>query len=143
VKHRSLIYILTLNFVSFAFVSNFFFRVAVVTGANKGLGFEICKQLASNGIKVILGARDVKRGNEAVEKLKAAGCSDVIFHQLDVVDKATISSLANFIQTQFGKLDILVHSPNSNEFGSGVISFLYSTRNTNIYLFELSKHLHE
>jgi (+)-neomenthol dehydrogenase len=62
----------------------FIFRIAVVTGANKGIGFEICKQLASNGVKVILTARDVKRGNEAVEKLKAAGYSDVIFHQLDV-----------------------------------------------------------
>ncbi|XP_059441204.1 salutaridine reductase-like [Corylus avellana] len=85
-------------------------RVAVVTGANKGIGFEICKQLASNGIRVILTARDAKRGNEAVEKLKAAGYSHVIFHQLDVADKATISSLANFIQTQFGKLDILINN---------------------------------
>jgi (+)-neomenthol dehydrogenase len=90
---------------------NFIFRIAVVTGANKGLGFEICKQLASNGVKVILTARDVKRGNEAVEKLKAAGYSDVIFHQLDVTVPASISSFANFIKTQFGKLDILVCNP--------------------------------
>ncbi|XP_059441335.1 (+)-neomenthol dehydrogenase-like [Corylus avellana] len=88
--------------------------VAVVTGANKGIGFEICKQLASNGIGVILTARDAERGNEAVEKLKAAGYSRVIFHQLDVVDKATISSLANFIQTQFGKLDILINNAGIN-----------------------------
>ncbi|XP_059461950.1 salutaridine reductase-like [Corylus avellana] len=85
-------------------------RIAVVTGANKGIGFEICKQLASNGVEVILTARDVKRGNEAVEKLKAAGYSDVIFHQLDVGDKASISSFANFIKTQFGKLDILINN---------------------------------
>ncbi|XP_059443131.1 peroxisomal hydratase-dehydrogenase-epimerase-like [Corylus avellana] len=88
----------------------FCFRIAVVTGANKGIGFEICKQLASNGVKVILTARDVKRGSEAIEKLKAAGYSDVIFHQLDVVDKASISSFANFIRTQFGKLDILINN---------------------------------
>ncbi|XP_062145643.1 (+)-neomenthol dehydrogenase-like [Alnus glutinosa] len=85
-------------------------RIAVVTGANKGIGFEICKQLASNGVKVILTARDVTRGNEAVEKLNAAGYSDVIFHQLDVGDKASISSFANFIKTQFGKLDILINN---------------------------------
>ncbi|XP_062145646.1 (+)-neomenthol dehydrogenase-like isoform X2 [Alnus glutinosa] len=85
-------------------------RIAVVTGANKGIGFEICKQLASNGVKVILTARDEKRGNEAVEKLKSAGYSDVIFHQLDVVDNASISSFANFIKTQFGKLDILINN---------------------------------
>jgi (+)-neomenthol dehydrogenase len=89
----------------------FFFRIAVVTGANKGIGFEICKQLASNGVEVILTARDVNKGNEAVEKLKAAGYSDVIFHQLDVGDKDSISSFANFIEIQFGKLDILVRNP--------------------------------
>ena len=93
--------------------SSFFFffphpRIAVVTGANKGIGFEICRQLASNGIRVVLTARDVRRGNEAIEKLKAAGCSDVVFHQLDVMDPTTISSLADFIKTHFGKLDILV-----------------------------------
>ncbi|KAB1199009.1 Salutaridine reductase [Morella rubra] len=85
-------------------------RIAVVTGANKGIGFEISKQLASNGVRVILTARDVKRGNEAVEKLKAAGFSDVIFHQLDVTDPASSSSLADFIRTQFGMLDILVNN---------------------------------
>ncbi|KAK7830418.1 salutaridine reductase [Quercus suber] len=85
-------------------------RIAVVTGANKGLGFEISKQLASNGVRVILAARDVRRGNEAVEKLKDAGYSDVVFHQLDLTDYASISSLADFIKTQFGKLDILVNN---------------------------------
>ncbi|KAM3687237.1 hypothetical protein ACB098_10G064100 [Castanea mollissima] len=85
-------------------------RVAVVTGANKGIGFEISKQLASNGVKVILTARDVKRGTEAVEILKAAGYSDLIFHQLDVLDPVSISSFVNFIKTEFGKLDILLIS---------------------------------
>ncbi|KAG6685085.1 hypothetical protein I3842_12G094000 [Carya illinoinensis] len=85
-------------------------RIAVVTGANKGIGFGISKQLASNGIKVILTARDVQRGSEAAEKLKAAGYSDVFFHQLDVTDPASISSLANFISSQFGKLDILINN---------------------------------
>ncbi|XP_023917436.1 salutaridine reductase [Quercus suber] len=85
-------------------------RIAVVTGANKGLGFAISKQLASNGVKVILTARDVKRGNEAVEKLNSAGYSDVIFHQLDLEDSASISSLEDFIKTQFGTLDILVNN---------------------------------
>ncbi|XP_065616295.1 salutaridine reductase isoform X2 [Quercus suber] len=85
-------------------------RVAVVTGANKGIGFEISKQLASNGVKVILTARDVKRGTEAVEILKAAGYSDLSFHQLDVSDPVSISAFVNFIKTEFGKLDILVNN---------------------------------
>ncbi|KAG2677341.1 hypothetical protein I3760_12G092800 [Carya illinoinensis] len=85
-------------------------RIAVVTGANKGIRFGISKQLASNGIKVILTARDVQRGGEAAEKLQAAGYSDVFFHQLDVTDPASISSLANFISSQFGKLDILINN---------------------------------
>ena len=67
------------------------------------------KQLASNGITVVLTARDEKRGLEAFEKLKELGLSgQVVFHQLDVSDPASVASLADFIKTQFGKLDILV-----------------------------------
>ncbi|KAH7577884.1 hypothetical protein JRO89_XS01G0311600 [Xanthoceras sorbifolium] len=83
-------------------------RYAVVTGANKGIGFEICKQLASNGVTVVLTARDKKTGVEAVQKLKESGLDNVIFHQLDVTDPASIEVLSNFIRNQFGKLDILV-----------------------------------
>lgn len=67
------------------------------------------KQLASKGVDVVLTARDVKRGSEAVEKLKEFGLSgQVAFHQLDVSDTASVATLADFIKTQFGKLDILV-----------------------------------
>ncbi|XP_039138173.1 uncharacterized protein LOC120275612 [Dioscorea cayenensis subsp. rotundata] len=93
-----------------AFISLCEARIAVVTGANKGIGLEIVKQLASNGIMVLLTARDEKRGTEAVEKLKDSGFSDVVFHQLDVSDSASIASLADFIKTEFGKLDILVNN---------------------------------
>ncbi|KAL5796228.1 hypothetical protein ACOSQ2_001048 [Xanthoceras sorbifolium] len=87
-------------------------RYAVVTGSNKGIGFEIVKQLASNGITVVLTSREKKRGLEAVEKLKGDGLiSDkVVFHQLDVTDPASIASLADFIKNQFGRLDILVNN---------------------------------
>ncbi|KAK8502935.1 hypothetical protein V6N13_100236 [Hibiscus sabdariffa] len=62
-------------------------RHAVVTGANKGIGFEICKQLASKGIMVVLTARDEKRGLEALGKLKELGLSDnIVFHHLDIAD---------------------------------------------------------
>ncbi|XP_050249157.1 (+)-neomenthol dehydrogenase-like [Quercus robur] len=86
-------------------------KYAVVTGANKGIGFGICRKLASNGIMVVLTARDEKKGLEAVEKLRESGLSDhVVFHQLDVADHASISSLADFIKTKYGKLDILVNN---------------------------------
>ncbi|KAF8026604.1 hypothetical protein BT93_F3174 [Corymbia citriodora subsp. variegata] len=86
-------------------------RYAVVTGANKGIGFEICRQLASNGIMVVLTSRDEKRGLEAVQQLKDSGLSDyVLFHQLDVTDLSSVLSLAKFIETRIGKLDILVNN---------------------------------
>ncbi|KAG6663450.1 short-chain dehydrogenase/reductase 2b-like isoform X2 [Carya illinoinensis] len=86
-------------------------RYAVVTGANKGIGFEIVRQLASKGIVVVLTARDEKKGLEAADKLRDYGLSDhVVFHQLDVSDPASIASLADFIKTKFGKLDILVNN---------------------------------
>ncbi|GMP43242.1 hypothetical protein CsSME_00012681 [Camellia sinensis var. sinensis] len=84
-------------------------RYAVVTGANRGMGFEICRQLASKGVMVVMTARDEKKGIEALEKFKEFGLSElVMFHQLDVVDPSSVASLAHFIKIQFGKLDILV-----------------------------------
>ncbi|KAI3444584.1 hypothetical protein Pfo_001249 [Paulownia fortunei] len=86
-------------------------KYAVVTGANKGIGLEICRQLASQGISVVLTARNEKRGLEAVEKLKRSGLSDyIMFHQLDVMDLASIDSLAGYIKSRIGKLDILVNN---------------------------------
>uniref|UniRef100_A0A804J3H9 Uncharacterized protein n=1 Tax=Musa acuminata subsp. malaccensis TaxID=214687 RepID=A0A804J3H9_MUSAM len=84
--------------------------IAVVTGANKGIGLEVCRQLAFNGVKVILTARDETKGMEALEKMRDSELSDIIFHQLDVTDASSIASLADFIRTQFGKLDILVNN---------------------------------
>ncbi|GKC80974.1 glucose/ribitol dehydrogenase [Tanacetum coccineum] len=83
-------------------------RYAVVTGGNKGIGFEICRQLALNGIEVILTARNETRGVEAVEKLNTFGISNVAFHQLDIKDPTSVVNLVKFIETNFKKLDILV-----------------------------------
>jgi (+)-neomenthol dehydrogenase len=84
------------------------FRVAVVTGANKGIGLEICRQLASNGVTVILTARDEKRGAAAVDALRELRLLDVVFHQLDVREPSSAARLADFVRDKFGKLDILV-----------------------------------
>ncbi|THG16720.1 hypothetical protein TEA_021789 [Camellia sinensis var. sinensis] len=81
--------------------------IVVVTGAKKGIGLEICRQLAYNGITVILTTRDEKPGLKPIENLKACGLSDTIFHQLDVTYQTSIASLAVFIKTKIKKLDIM------------------------------------
>nr|GEW75543.1 zinc finger, CCHC-type [Tanacetum cinerariifolium] len=83
---------------------------AVVTGGNRGIGFEICRQLALTGVEVILTSRNKSRGEEAVEKLKISGLSNVIFHQLDIKDPSSVACLVKFIETRFKKLDILVNN---------------------------------
>ncbi|XP_031099103.1 (+)-neomenthol dehydrogenase-like isoform X2 [Ipomoea triloba] len=86
-------------------------RYAVVSGANRGIGHEICRQLANEGVVVVATARDEKRGMEAVEKLKQSFDEHlIVFHQLDVADGLSISSLVDFVTTKFGKLDILVNN---------------------------------
>ncbi|KAK4780123.1 hypothetical protein SAY87_016229 [Trapa incisa] len=92
-------------------------RYAVITGANKGIGFETSKQLASKGVMVVLTARDEKRGLEATSKLHDMGFPNVVFHQLDVLDPTSAKSLALFLKEKFGRLDILVN----NAGASGVI----------------------
>lgn len=103
-------------------------RYAVVTGANKGIGFETVKQLANSGVTVVLTARNEKRGIEATSLLNEQGFSNVVFHQLDVQDAQSIESLAKFIQTQYGRLDILVN----NAGASGVVVDEHVLRALNI-----------
>jgi (+)-neomenthol dehydrogenase len=82
--------------------------VAVVTGGNKGIGLEVCRQLAGSGVTVVLTARNEARGAKAVEKLRELGLSNVVFCQLDVTDAPSTVRLVGFLKTRFGKLDILV-----------------------------------
>ncbi|MBY0426537.1 MAG: SDR family NAD(P)-dependent oxidoreductase, partial [Cytophagales bacterium] len=84
-------------------------KIALVTGANKGIGFETAKQLAESGIKVILTARDPAKGNEAFQKLKGKGL-DVSFFKLDVSISEDISKIKEYVEKSFGKLDILVNN---------------------------------
>lgn len=86
-------------------------RIAVVTGGNKGIGLEVCRQLAGAGATVVvLTARDETRGAAAAQELRESGLSDVTFHQLDITDAASVSRLAEFLKARFGKLDILVNN---------------------------------
>ncbi|PWA85457.1 Glucose/ribitol dehydrogenase [Artemisia annua] len=88
-------------------------RYAIVTGSNKGIGLEVCKQLASKGVIVVLTARDVNKGLEAMKTLKDYYIfrpENLVFHQLDVLDPSSISCLVDFVTTKYGKLDILVNN---------------------------------
>ncbi len=84
-------------------------RVALITGANKGIGLEIARQLGGQGITVLLGVRDEGRGEEAAEKLRTDGV-DARSVQLDVTRPETIDRAARRIAEEFGRLDILVNN---------------------------------
>lgn len=84
-------------------------RVAVVTGANRGIGFETCRQLAKKEIQVILTSRDEVKGKAAAEKLQAEGL-DVSYYPLDVTNSDSVQRLAQFIKSEEGQLDILVNN---------------------------------
>jgi NAD(P)-dependent dehydrogenase (short-subunit alcohol dehydrogenase family) len=84
-------------------------KIALVTGANKGIGYETSRRLASQGVTVLLGARDGQRGKEAAAKLQAEGL-DVQFLSIDVNDQATHKAAYSFIEDKFGKLDILINN---------------------------------
>ena len=84
-------------------------QVALVTGANKGLGFEISRQLGKQGMTVVMATRDVARGTEAAAKLAAEGL-DAHFVPLDAIDTASVATLPEQIQERFGRLDVLVNN---------------------------------
>ena len=84
-------------------------KVAVVTGGNRGIGFEICRQLAAAGMLVILTSRDEKKGKAACDKLQHDELS-VRYHQLDVDHAASIEDLADFVAAEFGRCDVLVNN---------------------------------
>ncbi|WP_433323099.1 SDR family NAD(P)-dependent oxidoreductase [Spirillospora sp. CA-294931] len=94
-------------------------KVALVTGANKGIGRGVAERLAELGMTVLLGARDPRRGEEAAEALRAAG-GDVRAVTLDVTDPATVRDVAGQIEEAFGRLDVLVN--NAGITGSGQVS---------------------
>jgi NAD(P)-dependent dehydrogenase (short-subunit alcohol dehydrogenase family) len=84
-------------------------KIALVTGGNKGLGLETSRQLAAEGVTVLLGARDLAKGEASAAPLKAEGL-DVRAVKIDVDDRADHTAIAAFIEKEFGVLDILVNN---------------------------------
>jgi NAD(P)-dependent dehydrogenase (short-subunit alcohol dehydrogenase family) len=85
------------------------YRVALVTGANKGIGLEIAGKLGTHGFTVLLGARSPERGNRAAAALRAKGLTAIAL-PLDVTDEASIDRAAQWIDGEFGRLDVLVNN---------------------------------
>lgn len=112
-------------------------RIAVVTGANRGIGYEISRQLGQLGVTVVMTARDKEKGEEAYKQLKLEGL-DVHFHSLDVTNESSIQKLAFFLKEQFGSIDSLINNAgisidgNKNVLEANVDTFR-KTMETNVY----------
>ncbi len=83
--------------------------IVVVTGGNRGIGFEICRQLAARGAQVVLTARKPAAGAAAVKKLAAQKLA-VEFQTFDVTDGDSIAALRDFLQNAFGRLEVLINN---------------------------------
>ena len=84
-------------------------RIAVVTGANRGIGLEVCRQLADAAVCVVLTSRDEAKGKAARDALDQPGF-DGRYHPLDVTSDASVRGLADFLDGEFGRLDVLINN---------------------------------
>ena len=84
-------------------------KIALITGANKGIGLETARQLGKKDITVLLGARDMKKGNAAAKKLRDEGI-DAHAIEIDVSDPSSVRKAAAQVESDFGRLDILVNN---------------------------------
>lgn len=109
----------------------------LVTGANKGIGLEVVRQLASLRHQVLLAARDEQKGKEAVRQLKAEGL-DAYFLLLDVSDEMTISQAVQQVKKQFGKIDVLINNAavllrEDQSLSEGTAEVFHKTMRTNVF----------
>jgi NAD(P)-dependent dehydrogenase (short-subunit alcohol dehydrogenase family) len=84
-------------------------KIAFITGGNRGLGFQTALDLKKDGVKVVIGSRDLAQGEKAVERLRAAGVdADVL--QFDITNPADYQAAYNYFDSKYGRLDILVNN---------------------------------
>jgi NAD(P)-dependent dehydrogenase (short-subunit alcohol dehydrogenase family) len=84
-------------------------KVALITGANKGIGLETAQQLGKLGVTILVGARDLAKGEQAVEVLRGIGV-DSRAVKLDVLNRGDYVAVAKLIEKDYGKLDILINN---------------------------------
>jgi NAD(P)-dependent dehydrogenase (short-subunit alcohol dehydrogenase family) len=106
-------------------------RIIVVTGGNRGIGLEICRQLAGRGAEVVLTARKPEAGREGLKALAVLKLA-VQFHALDVTDPASIMSLRDFLDRTFGRVDALINNAGiiSKDEAGGLEVKLFTVRET-------------
>jgi NAD(P)-dependent dehydrogenase (short-subunit alcohol dehydrogenase family) len=98
-------------------------KIALITGANKGIGLETARQLAQQGIHVLIGARDAAKGQAAAQNLQVVGYS-ADFIALDISNEASVKQAAQIVTDRYGKLDILVNNAGINpEYPQGIFTF--------------------
>ncbi|XP_052142096.1 (+)-neomenthol dehydrogenase-like [Oryza glaberrima] len=109
--------------------------VAVVTGANRGIGHALAARLAEQGLAVVLTARDGARGEAAAAALRARGLRSVRFRLLDVSDPASIAAFASWLRDELGGLDILVNNAavSFNEIDTNSVEHAETVLRTNFY----------
>jgi NAD(P)-dependent dehydrogenase (short-subunit alcohol dehydrogenase family) len=112
-------------------------RLALVTGANQGVGLQVAKELVAHGLTVLVGSRNFERG-EAAAKAIGTGATAL---QLDVTDQASIADAAKRIRGEFGRLDLLVQnaaiSNTSRKPGQSIADHAKTTRPSNVSLDEI------
>jgi NAD(P)-dependent dehydrogenase (short-subunit alcohol dehydrogenase family) len=84
-------------------------KIAFITGGNRGIGLETARQLGKQGVKVVIGSRDLAKGNAAAEKLRAEG-ADVEAIRFDITKPADYRESYNYFDKNFGRLDILINN---------------------------------
>ena len=83
--------------------------IVLITGANKGIGFEVAKQLKHADRHILVGARDQQRGEEATRQLVELGVS-ASFLPIDITDDASIENASAMVSSDFGQLDVLINN---------------------------------